>query len=85
MYMRDLFEHGPDKIAVLDMISEAFNRFREIISADEAILRFHELLSDEFKAHKEGEHNSTRSQSNRAINRGLQHHTRKHITIRSLK
>ena len=60
-YLRDLVERGLDEVAVPDTVSDEFDRFRDIMSADGTVLRLHEFLADATKAARRSrlEHGST--------------------------
>jgi putative transposase len=49
-YLRDLVEHGLDEVAVPDTVDADIDRSRDVMIADETVLRLHEFLSDEFQA-----------------------------------
>jgi putative transposase len=52
-YLRDLVERGLDEVAVPHTVSDEFDRFRDIMSADGTVLRLHEFLADAYEGRKE--------------------------------
>jgi len=52
-YLRNTVEFGLDEVAVPYTVTDEFERFRDVMISDGAIVRLNELLSDEFHARKE--------------------------------
>jgi putative transposase len=52
-YLRDLVEFALDEVAVPHILSNEFDRFRDVMIADATVLRLHRFLVDEFQGLRE--------------------------------
>jgi IS4 transposase len=52
-YLNDLVEQGLDEVTTPDTTSQEIERFQDVMSADDTVLRLHELLADDYKARKQ--------------------------------